>query len=135
MAKQSSFRPRIIAIVAAVTLLIAVLAVGAFANRDDGKDAVAPKNGDTITVEGEYQCLPKKGDGPHTMECALGLQVEGSTHYSLDMTGLHNRPDNDFNANYTIGDRLRITGVFEEPKPDTTYDIRGTIYVESLEPL
>jgi hypothetical protein len=131
---KSSNLMRVFAIFAAVAVLAAVLAAAAIRN-NSGENAAPYTEGETVTVEGEYQCLPKKGDGPQTLECAFGLRVDDDTHYALDMTDLHNRPDNDFNANYTIGDRLRVTGVFEEPKPDTTYDIRGTIYVESIEPL
>lgn len=36
-----------------------------------------------ITINGEITCLPKKGNGPHTMECAIGLLAENGDYYSL----------------------------------------------------
>lgn len=36
-----------------------------------------------ITINGEITCLPKKGNGPHTMECAIGLLADDGNYYSL----------------------------------------------------
>ena len=36
-----------------------------------------------VTINGEVTCLPKKGNGPHTMECAIGLLAENGDYYSL----------------------------------------------------
>lgn len=36
-----------------------------------------------ITINGEITCLPKKGNGPHTMECAIGLLADDGKYYSL----------------------------------------------------
>src|SRR3989344_6171648 len=36
-----------------------------------------------ITVRGEINCLPKKGTGSQTLECAIGLKGPDGRHYGL----------------------------------------------------
>lgn len=83
-----------------------------------------------VTVTGTVVCLPKKGPGPHTLECAYGLRAENGQHYGLSnlFTGQWPWP-------LDTGDRARITGTLRAPEANTSYDIVGTIEVESSEAL
>lgn len=89
-----------------------------------------PANGETITVEGEYVCLPKEGDGPQTLECALGLSAADGTYYALDFTQLMGGDPTAAGA-YNTGDQLRITGTYEAH--ESIYLSEGVITVESVE--
>lgn len=80
-----------------------------------------------VRLEGHLVCLPKKGSGPQTMECAYGLQAEGKYY------GLQTNSDPDQNLmNYTFSDTLEISGTLTSPASDATYDIEGVIKVRSI---
>lgn len=40
------------------------------------------------TLTGEMECLPHVGDGPHTMECAIGMRTDSGEHYALDFSAM-----------------------------------------------
>ena len=91
----------------------------------------APVSG-PITVNGEITCLPKKGTGSQTMECAIGLKGVDGRHYGLK--GLFK-----FDPGYKFsvgGLRVEVAGVFnpEEMKGPggNKYDVVGTIDVISI---
>lgn len=79
-----------------------------------------------VTFKGEIVCLPKKGDGPHTMECAYGLKADNGSHYALK--NLFNEPGP---WEFDVTDRIEVTGMLRVPEANTSYDIVGTIEVES----
>jgi hypothetical protein len=85
-----------------------------------------------VTLQGEYVCLPKKGDGPHTLECAFGIKADDGNHYSLSMNpGIAG-------ANVPTGSHIKVTGLLvpiEQISTDMwrSYDIRGIISVETFE--
>lgn len=62
----------LIAIVAvlfvAAVLVISIIAVN---KRDEKHDKLVPPTNKSITLEGEFACLPQKGDGPHTLSVLL----------------------------------------------------------------
>lgn len=78
-------------------------------------------------LEGTITCLPHKGDGPHTLECAFGLQTANGQHY-----GLRNLWDVNPDLNETQV-RVRVTGEITPPEPNEKYDIVGIVEVESAE--
>lgn len=85
-----------------------------------------------ITVNGEITCLPKKGTGSQTMECAIGLKDFDGRYYGLkDLFKLD--PEYKFSVG---GLRVEVSGSFnpEEMKgPDgNKYDVVGTIDVISI---
>ncbi|MDP2926780.1 MAG: hypothetical protein Q8N65_01430 [bacterium] len=85
-----------------------------------------------ITVSGEITCLPKKGSGAQTMECALGLKELDGRHY-----GLKNLFKLDPEYKFSVGGlRVEVSGTFnpEEMKgPDgNKYDVVGVIDVTSI---
>lgn len=85
--------------------------------------------GKPVTIVGTTGCLPKKGDGPVTLECRLGLQAEDGDHYDLDLTEV--APDE--LPLLLDGQRARVTGTLFEPRPDTTYDVVGVVTVGEME--
>lgn len=98
---------------------------------EKGTPAAQPQNepaGNEISVAGTIVCLPKKGPGPHTMECAYGLRADGGQHY-----GLHNLFTGAWPWPLDVSDRARIEGTLEAPPAGTSYDIAGTIDVSSFE--
>lgn len=93
----------------------------------DGKSftnstSIAPNS--EIEVKGEIVCLPKKGEGPHTMECAFGLQSIDGKYYGIL---------NSENPLLTkTGEVLVVKGTFEQADPETSYDIVGNINVTEV---
>jgi hypothetical protein len=90
-----------------------------------------PSPGATVTYEGELTCLPHKGNGPHTMECAIGLQLSDGRHL-----GLQNTTDRDPSyIHLPTGTRLIITGTFNTDAAASKYNIIGSLNVTSARPL
>ena len=119
-------------------LLIAVLLVAAAASACKGETSSTPTptpgvpTAGPITVNGEITCLPKKGTGPQTMECAIGLRGLDGRHYGLkNLFKLD--PEYKFSA---AGLRVEVSGSFnpeEMQGPDgNTYDVVGIIDVTSI---
>ncbi len=85
-----------------------------------------------ITVSGEITCLPKRGTGSQTMECAIGLHGQDGKNY-----GLQNVFALDLEYKFsTVGLRVEVSGTFspkEMKGPDgNTYDVAGVIDVISI---
>lgn len=75
----------------------------------------------TKTVTGKLACLPKPGDGPHTLECAIGLRGDDDNYYALK----HNpQPQTDMQST------VRVSGTYTAATGEETYDIKGTIDVK-----
>lgn len=91
----------------------------------------APASG-PITVVGEITCLPKKGTGKQSLECAFGLKALDGHYY-----GLKNLFKLDPEYKFSVGGlRVEVSGTFkpEEMKgPDgNKYDVVGIIDVISI---
>lgn len=90
-----------------------------------------PQDGtEEISITGTIVCLPKKGPGPHTLECAYGLRADSGAHY-----GLRNLFTGPWPWPLDTGDRARITGQLLSPEVNTSYDIVGVIEVSNSEAL
>jgi hypothetical protein len=94
------------------------------------QEAPAPEGPEQVSITGTIVCLPKKGPGPHTMECAYGLRADTGAHY-----GLRNLFTGPWPWPLDTGDRARITGVVVPPEPNTSYDIVGVIEVSNSQEL
>jgi hypothetical protein len=97
----------------------------------DAESAPVPQDGpEEISITGTIVCLPKKGPGPHTLECAYGLRADSGAHYGLSnlFTGPWPWP-------LDTGDRARITGELSEPEANTSYDVVGVIEVSNSQAL
>lgn len=85
-----------------------------------------------ITVNGEITCLPKKGTGQQTLECAIGLKGSDGQHYGLKDLSKHD-PEYKFSVG---GLRVEVTGAFSQEEvsgPDgNKYDVVGIIDVTSI---
>lgn len=78
--------------------------------------------GSVISVEGNSGCLPYKGNGPHTLECTVGLRTNNG-YYAL----------RNLQPEYYATDQiLLVTGKFETAISDDPYDTVGTINVQSV---
>jgi hypothetical protein len=122
--------------------VLALLGVWAYASWDAGKmtdkqGAIAApeqpasegkKSPTSETLTGTIECLPHKGDGPHTMECAIGLKADSGQHYALTTFNYLDQAD--------VGDRVRLVGVtVTTDELHARYDIVGTFQVASVEKL
>lgn len=87
-------------------------------------------SGTEVTLVGSIVCLPHKGDGPHTLECAYGFRADNGNHYAL-----HNLFDGPWPWHLDVGDRARVEGTLTAPAANEKYDIVGVIDVESSEKL
>jgi hypothetical protein len=94
-----------------VALAVALLVAGFYAFN---AYIYAEKQGDPgnvdryrASLEGEVACLPHVGDGPHTMECAIGLKTDAGEYYALD-----------FNL---------LSAEFEMPQTGTRFAANGTV--------
>ena len=66
-----------------------------------------------ITAQGTITCIPKRGTGPQTMECALGLKSSDGTYY-----GLRHLSDHDEQ--------------FALVSPEITVEVTGTLVPEIM---
>ncbi len=89
-----------------------------------------------VTVTGVWECLPHKGDGPHTMECAFGIKEDGTgKHFAVSTELMSTMP-----VDYATGSKVRVAGVMV-PKNQLnsnaweTYDIVGIIGATTIEKL
>lgn len=80
----------------------------------------------SISLEGITVCLPHKNmDGPHTMECAMGIKADNGKYY-----GLSSDP---YDSSLSTTDRrIHITGTLKT-NPDSKYNSEGTITVTAHE--
>jgi len=92
-------------------------------------DPLQPATGANLkaTLTGTITCLPHKGDGPHTMECAFGLKASDGYHYALQniwevAPGLTE-----------TGVEIEVRGMLTKPEPGEKYDIAGVLDVEFAE--
>ncbi|OGY97859.1 MAG: hypothetical protein A2855_02180 [Candidatus Liptonbacteria bacterium RIFCSPHIGHO2_01_FULL_57_28] len=80
------------------------------------------------SVRGMIDCLPHKGDGPTTAECAIGLKGDDGKYYGL--LGLSQ--EDIVSGKWTTGVRVLISGTLAAA-PESNYDIAGSITVRKIE--
>lgn len=125
----------------AILLIGILLLVGAGAffylqASPDIQEEVSPQTapvGEIVTVRGEITCLPKRGTGPQTMECAIGLLADDGNHYGLKDL-FEQDPDYTFSQSGMV---VEVSGELTQEEmlgPDgNTYDIVGVITVASIQ--
>jgi hypothetical protein len=83
-------------------------------------------------IVGFWECLPHKGDGPHTMECAFGIAKDQSDgHYAIDTSLMARYP-----VDYPTGTKVRVTGIVTPANQLSSvqkYDIDGIINATMIE--
>lgn len=72
-------------------------------------------------------CLPKKGPGPHTMECAFGIESGGKYYGLRNMDKID--PQHKFSTTEII---VKVTGTYQQDSGSSQYDIEGSIFVSSI---
>jgi hypothetical protein len=86
-----------------------------------GEGKVSPTS---ATLTGTIECLPHKGSGPSTMECAIGLKGDDGKHYALTMF--------DYPGQAGVGDRVALIGAMvTTDELHQQYDIVGTFQVDT----
>lgn len=107
-----------------LALLIAVVA----SRQASAPSSVVPVDGSTVSLTGEFTCLPHKDtSGPQTMECAFGLKA-GDTYYALgDSTS-----DYSLLSKLVTGQTVSVTGTFKA-NPSSNYQDIGTVTVTSID--
>lgn len=125
---------KLLTILFVIILLIVTLTTVALTKKDT--NTVPPQQSGGVTTDpapseplkpGEYGgkivCLPKKGDGPHTLECAMGLQADDGKFYALKNAQL---------GSISTDAKVAVKGKLAAPSPTSTYDIAGEIAVEEI---
>lgn len=107
-------------------LVLAIIAVNQH-DKTTPNDKLVPPTTENFTVEGQLSCLPVKGDGPHTLECATAIKTDDGSYYGLNFVNV------DETGFPTGQNRLRITGTLKAPRD--TYVNDGVIEVESFKEL
>lgn len=98
----------------------------------EGEGTILPPAGGTMTTRGEIVCLPKRGTGAQTMECAIGLRGEDGNYYALQNLFEH---DPTYKYSQT-GMTVEVSGTItyeEKLGPDgNPYDIIGVISITTI---
>lgn len=85
-----------------------------------------------ITISGEITCLPKSGQGPQTMECAIGLRGTDGQYYGLKNLSKFD-PEYKFS---TTGLQVAVSGMFSQQEIKASegmkYNVVGTIDLISI---
>lgn len=104
-----------------ILLLVFVGYVALVVSQGQGEDEEAK------TTEGTIVCLSKTGPGPHTMECAIGLEADAGTYMLKDMS----------EQEMSVAQTGRSVVVRGETSPRSEADIRyavdGAIRVENIQ--
>lgn len=118
---------------AAALIIFAVVAIAiAWPARKENSSERTPifRNGEIVTVEGTYVCLPHKDTtGPQTDECALGIKTDDNRYYGLQVLS----DGYDALSGLSSGDRLEARGTFQ--KRDSIYQSSGVIITDTLKPI
>lgn len=85
------------------------------------------------SVVGFWECLPKKGPGPHTMECAFGIAVDQSDGHLAVSTQLMST----YPVDFPTGTKVRVEGVVTPIQALSSdqwrsYDIDGIISATTI---
>lgn len=104
-------------VIAAIATAV-IIAVVMFAARTH-----APAGNMQTTFAGTFVCLPHKGDGLHTLECAYGLRTADDHYYALQF-------DPPFPTNIEIDKPVEVTGTLTTAT-NNNYDAIGSIKVQS----
>ena len=105
-------------------IVIGALIFIANARKPDPNLTLPAPNAKTATYEGTLACLPPRGDGPHTDECAIGLKTKDGKYYAVDTSAT---PDTQAFQQPT-GTSLKVTGhLTNNASFSGKYNIAGTI--------
>ena len=130
MKPRRSRKPLIITLIILVVVIGAGLAAyygGIYIYKKITESSQQPQP-QTATFEGSVVCLPhKNGDGPSTLECALGLQTDKDTYY-----GLSGATGSELAGASGTDKKVKVTGELQEIASDK-YKMAGMIVVKDFE--
>lgn len=114
--------------VATVSLLLLAGLVYSFAQRPQAPQAVDPTP-QPMVLSGVFECLPHRGDGPTTMECAFGVRADDGRYYAVNFGASAGAMER-----FMAGERMQAEGFFVPQEALSTdqwakYDIRGIFTV------
>lgn len=72
-----------------------------------------------ITLKGELTCLEHEGDGPTTLECAVGIKMPGGDVYAIKGE-----------VPAVTDNKLEVTGTLTAPTDDGIYKSDGTLTIK-----
>jgi hypothetical protein len=144
MQKSTRIKPRLdpqltTVVTAAIIVLIALVSAAAIGKQSmapapratptPALQAGLPPDGHTITITGQYVCLPHKDTtGPQTDECAYGLKDDHGVYYGLsDPSGTYA-----ILSTASIGKRIQLTGTFAR-RDNPTYPSVGIITITAAD--
>lgn len=111
---------RNILIVAGVLAVFVCGCVMLLLSQGQSKDEVAK------TTEGKVVCLSKTGPGPHTMECAIGLETDDGSYMLKDMSESEM-------ATAKMDQEVVVKGeMIPRSEADVLYAITGAIRVDEV---
>ena len=87
-----------------------------------------------VTMQGTITCLPHRGTGPSTLECAYGLKTPNGDYYGLDAGALAPNTVTTYNVGTPV--ILQGTLVMNSDMPQAAwsqYDIKGVIALTSID--
>lgn len=125
-------------IVALVVLVIVIALITWFTPFGDkqptGVESPAPTETPlyaTTTVTGVFVCLPHRGNGPSTMECAFGIKGDDGSYYALDWSDTSvSAFDLPMNTEYSVSGMYTPIEALSGNHWQI-YDIKGVIRVSS----
>lgn len=109
-------------LVSVVLLVLAFVVVVLWSQARSPDVSTQPQEMQTLT--GDIVCLPKKGDGPQTLECAFGLRTADGHYYALQ------HADSKALAETKSA---TVTGVLSPAAGAETYAITATIDVRTFQ--
>jgi len=121
-----------IALIAIIAYVIFSSTITDFDQQPDPSETPNEITEGPITEQGVITCIPKIGDGPQTMECALGLQTTEGLYYGLRYLSDHDQQFALVSPDITV----EITGTLIDEEmygPDgNRYDTLGIIEIETI---
>lgn len=113
-----------------LVVIVAVVGILSVVRAPGRNNNATPANNTVVTRTGKVVCLPHKGDGPSTMECAFGLKVENK-YYGLKDEDSH---PGESPISGVSEKQVEATGTFTQTN-DKVYDTVGTISITKLKVL
>jgi len=85
------------------------------------------KTPELFGISGQIDCLPSRGNGSQTAECAIGLRSNAGDYYGL--LGL--AQEDIVSGKWTTGVRVVVIGDLQ-PAPGSKYAVAGTISIRTI---
>lgn len=118
--RESSMLTKVLVVILSIVAIIAFAMAVVYIDRRLNPAYPISHERYSIAIDGEIVCLPRPGDGPHTLECRLGLRDDEGNYLKIDDDARYDE--------LHVGDLVRVKGIFELAEEDEPYDVSGTVY-------